>query len=408
VSVFTSRWAALAAMLVIVGVLVAGCGSSGGSSSSASSETTTATNEGESTPAASEEGGEGGEEASGSAAEGVKHAEEEVAKYSEPSPVPTAGPALKNVSSLQGKKVWLVPQSTQIPYFAAVVTGAKEAAKEAGLQLEVCNGDNTPSTMSACIEQAITGGGAGVIGDGITVESVQQAVHALEEHNIPYVQADLTQGPGTDKVAYAWNNSFLQAELAADKVIADSQGKANVLVIRHTDSSATEAFMKEGGLATLEKYCPECKVTEIETNAVNLQQLPGLVSAALVKEPEIDYVFPEFDLDVESVMSALQSLGKKLPIYSTTAQLSGLERIKAGNYQVADAGSNPAYMGWAAIDQVMRMMLGTEPNAEVPTQIRLFDEENVGEQELTNAAFVNGTWYGSEGFQKMFQELWGK
>ncbi len=403
-SLITSRWAALAVMLVIVGVLVAGCGSSGGSSSTESSETASAS-EAEGTPAASEEGEE---EAGGGAAEGVKHAEEEVAKYSAPSPVPTAGPALKNVSSLQGKKVWLVPQSTQIPYFAAVVTGAKEAAKEAGLELEVCNGDNTPSTMSACIEQAITGGGAGVIGDGITVESVQQAVNALGEHNIPYVQADLTQEAGDDKIAYAWNNSFLQSELAADKIIADSQGKANVLVVRHTDSSATEAFMKEGGLATLEKYCPECKITEVETNAVNLQQLPGLVSAALVKEPEIDYVFPEFDLDVESVMSALQSLGKKLPIYSTTAQLSGLERIKAKNYQVADAGSNPAYMGWAAIDQVMRMMLGTEPNAEVPTQIRLFDEENVGEQELTNAAFVNGTWYGSEGFQKMFQELWGK
>lgn len=402
-SVFTSRWAAFAAMLVIVGVLVAGCGSSGSSSSTESSESTSAS-EAESTTAASEEG----EEASGSAAAGLQHAEEEVAKYSAPSPVPTAGPALKNVSSLQGKKVWLVPQSTQIPYFAAVVTGAKEAAKEAGLELEVCNGDNTPSTMSACIEQAITGGGAGVIGDGITVESVQQAVNALGEHNIPYVQADLTQEAGNDKIAYAWNNSFLQAELAADKVIADSKGKANVLVIRHTDSSATEAFMKEGGLKTLETNCPECKITEVETNAVNLQQLPGLVSAALVKEPEIDYVFPEFDLDVESVMSALQSLGKKLPIYSTTAQLSGLERIKADNYQVADAGSNPAYMGWAAIDQVMRMMLGTEPNAEVPTQIRLFDAENVGELELSNAAFVNGTWYGSEGFQKMFLGLWGK
>ncbi|MFT3866421.1 MAG: substrate-binding domain-containing protein [Solirubrobacterales bacterium] len=389
----------LAAIVITAGLVIAGCGSSGSSSES----TTASSSESEAAGGATESGGEEGAGASA----GVERAEEMVAKYSEPSGVPNGGPALKNVSSLKGKKIWFVPQSTQIPYFAAVVTGAKEAAKEAGLQIEVCNGDNTPSTMSACIEQAITGGGAGVVGDGITVESVQQAVNALGEHDIPYVQADLTQEAGNDKIAYAWNNSFLQSELAADKIIEDSQGKANILVIRHTDSSATEAFMKEGGLATLEKNCSECEITEVETNAVNLQQLPGLVSAALVKEPEIDYVFPEFDLDVESVMEALQSLGKKLPIYSTTAQLSGLERIKANNYQAADAGSDPAFMGWAAIDQLMRMMLGTEPNAEVPTPVRLFDESNIDEQELTNAAFVDGSWYGAQGFQKMFLGLWG-
>jgi ribose transport system substrate-binding protein len=342
------------------------------------------------------------------AAAGLAYARAQVKEYSTHTGLPGSGPAIKGgIKSLKGKKVWFIPQSTEIPYQAAVVQGVESAAAAAGLKLEVCNGGGTPSTEAGCIQDAISGGGAGVAEDGITVGQVQQSVNALEAKHIPFVEGGLTQQAGNDKIAYAWNNSFLQSSLAADALIANSKGKADVLVIRHTDSPATEAFMDQGGLKQLKEYCPGCKTTTIDTNAAQLSQLTGDVSAALEKDPNINYILAAFDFDVSGIEGSLQSLDKKIPIYSTTGLLPGLEGIKDGSGEVADAGTNPAYAGWAIIDQLLRTMRKQPPNTTVPMPVRLFDKSNIGSFTLSNAAFNDGAWYGTSNFKKMFEKLWG-
>jgi ribose transport system substrate-binding protein len=343
-----------------------------------------------------------------STAAGIAYAKGQVKKYSHPTGVPKAGPKIKGgIKSLQGKTIFIIPQSTTIPYQAAVVQGMQSAAAAAGLQVQVCNGASTPSTESGCLQQAITSGAAGVASDGIEVGQVPQSIDALESAHIPFVQGGLTQAKGNDKVAYAWNDSFLQSRLAADAIIADSKGKANILIVRHTDSPATEQFMDQGGAAQIKKYCPKCHTTTIDTNAVELSQLTGQVSAALEANPNINYILAEFDFDVQSVSASLQSLDKQIPIISTTALLPGLENIENGNYEVADAGTDPAYAGWAIIDQLLRMMTGTKPNTKVPMPVRVFTKSNVSSLSLTSTDFTNGSWYGATGFQQMFLRLWG-
>lgn len=342
-----------------------------------------------------------------SKADGLAYAKAQVKAYSEHTGLPVAGPPIKGgIKSLKGKTIYFVPQSSLIPYQAAVVAGVQSAAAAAGLKLEVCNGGGSPSTEAGCFSQALTSGAAGVGEDGITVGQVQQSVDALSAKNIPFVEGGLTQGKGNDKVAYAWNNSFLQSSLAADALIAGTKGGAHVLVVRHTDSPATEAFMDQGGLAQIKQNCPDCKVTTIDTNASQLSQLTSQVSAALEKDPSINSILVAFDFDVSSVEASLQDLDKKIPIYGTTGLLPGLEGIKAGSGEVADAGTNPAYAGWAIVDQLLRMMRHQKPNTLVPMPVRLFTKANVGSFALTQAAFADGAWYGTANFKKMFERLW--
>ncbi len=341
------------------------------------------------------------------AAAGLAYAKTRVRAYSVKTGIPVPGPPIKGgIKSLRGKTIYFVPQSSLIPYQAAVISGVQSAAAAAGLKLEVCNGGGSPSTEAGCFSQAVTSGAAGVGEDGITVGQVQQSVDALSAKGIPFVEGGLTQGAGNDKVAYAWNNSFLQSSLAADALIANTKGKANVLVVRHTDSPATEAFMDRGGLAQIAKYCPGCKTTTIDTNAAQLSQLTSQVSAALEKDPGINAILVAFDFDVSSVEASLQDLDKHIPIYGTTGLLPGLEGIRAGSGEVADAGTNPAYAGWAIVDQLLRMMRHQKPNKTVPMPVRLFTKANVGSLSLTQTAFTNGGWYGTSNFKKRFEELW--
>jgi ribose transport system substrate-binding protein len=372
--------------LAAVALLAAACGSSSSSGGSGTSSTATS-----------------------AAAKGVAYAKAEIAKYGAvPAAVTAPGPALKDEASLKGKAVWFVPLGIDIPYFAAVTAGAQAAAKAAGVDMHVCDGNLNPSTITTCMNQAVTSGAAGVIADGYTPGFVQPAVNNLAAHHIPLVDADHAQGGGNDTFAYLGNNSYLQSQLAADWIIANSDGKADILAIENTEDPVTSSFILKGGIPQFTEHCPGCKLTVIKTTAEQLNLLPAEVDTALVQHPGIDYAFPEFDEDTGATISGLQQspVGKHVKISSATALLPDLQRIKDGSWQYADAGNNPAFVGWAGLDQLMRMMLKMPPVNNEWVPVRVFDTSNIGSVSLTTGAFQSGAWYGDTTYQQMFEKLW--
>ena len=347
--------------------------------------------------------------AGSAASAGVAYAKAQVATYEKvPAQVTAPGPALKNEASLHGKPVWFIPLGINIPYFAAVTAGAEAAGQAAGVKLHVCDGNLNPSTITTCMNQAITSGAAGVIADGFTPGFVQQGVNNLAAHHIPLVDADHAQGGGNDTLSYLGNNSYLQSQLAADWIIANSGGKADILAIENTEDPVTSSFLTQGGLPEFTKHCPGCKVKVIKTTAEQLNLLPSAIDTALVQDPKINYMFPEFDEDAGATIGGLQqsSHASSVKLSSATALLPDLQRIRSGSFQYADAGNNPAFVGWAALDQLMRMMLKMAPINNELVPVRLFDQANIGSVALTSAAFQSGAWYGNTGYQQMFESLW--
>jgi ribose transport system substrate-binding protein len=346
---------------------------------------------------------------SSSVATGVAYAQAQVAQYEKVPPVIKApGPPLTNEASLHGKAVWFIPLGINIPYFAAVTAGAEQAAKAAGVNMHVCDGNLNPSTITTCMNQAVTSGAAGVIADGYTPAFVQPAVNNLAAHHVPLVDADHAQGGGNDTLSYLGNNSYLQSELAADWIIANSNGKADILAVENTEDPVTSSFLTQGGLPQFTKYCPGCKVKVVKTTAEQLNLLPSAIDTALVQDPGINYVFPEFDEDVTATINGLQQApqGKSAKLSSATALLPDLQRIKDGSFQYGDAGNNPAFVGWAGLDQLMRMMLKMQPINNELVPVRLFDSANIGSVSLTSAAFQSGAWYGNTTYQQTFESLW--
>lgn len=332
-----------------------------------------------------------------------------VAQYSQvPQQVKPPGPPLKNAASLKGKSVWLVTLGTNIPYFAAVANGMQGAASAAGVSLHVCDGQLSPSTISSCLNQAVSAGAAGVIGDGFAIPFAQAAVNNVVAHHIPYVEADHEQGGGNDRIAYLGNNSYLQSELAADWIIANSKGKADVLVAENIEDPVTSSFLTQGGLPQFSSDCPACKIKVIHTTAEQLNNLPSAVGTSLVQDPNIDYVFPEFDEDVSAAMQGITQThhSTNIQVASATGLLPDLELIKKGQIQAADAGCNTNFFAWASLDDIMRMMLKMPPTDNENIPVRLFTKANVGGLALSGAAFQSGAWYGNTAFEQMFEKLW--
>jgi ribose transport system substrate-binding protein len=350
---------------------------------------------------------------------GVTAAKQRVAELMKPTTeFPPPGASLDNVKSLAGKTVWYIPITEKVEFFQAVTGGLKTALGKAGVKLRSCSGEANPSATAACVNQAVDARAGAIVLDAIPVAVAAQAFEAAKASNIPVLVTDqnppppgapgAVKGIGDDKLAYA---SFGAQELmrgVADWIIADSNGTANVLVTELTDSPSTQQWIRSGAIAEYKKYCPDCTTNVVKINIASLQQVPSAISAELARNPDTDYVQPQFDAVAQPVQQGVQQAGfaNKVKAASATGLLAGLQQVKQQGFIKADMGINYGYQGWAIADDLFRMMLG-EPPVEERIPQRLFTKENIGTIELTPQAEASGEWFGSTAFRDMFTKLWG-
>jgi ribose transport system substrate-binding protein len=214
------------------------------------------------------------------------------------------------------------------------------------------------------------------------------------------------QGNGTDKLAYALSQDTTQVAAVAEWAIADSHGKANALMETFTDSPSTIAY-GAAAQAAFKRDCPGCKVTVQKVGLANANLIPSQTSSALLKNPGINYVLPEFDAVLQPVSQGVQQAGftKKVKLGTSGGDLPALQQVKAGRL-AAEVGEDFPYAGWADADEVMRMMLGM-PVVTEHVPVRMFTASNIGSLRLTPAAQASGEWYGGNGYVAMFERLWG-
>lgn len=376
---------ALAGLSASVALALAACsggGSTSGSSSSASSST--------------------------SSAAAKKVAELEKAPGYD---IPTG--SVSNVASLKGKTVYYIPINQQAPQFAVTQTALEAALGKAGVKLQVCNGESTPTGIAACLTQATKAQAGAIITDAIPYVLAANAFAAAESAGIPVLNTDQVADsahPAAEKYGVIEAAGSRQMEAVADWIAADSNGKATIVVDESTDGPSPVAFV-EAGVKELKAVCPGCTVTINKISSANFSLIPSSTSSALLKTPNVGYVVSEFDQYLQPVQGGVQQAGKATSVkgVSGAAQLSGLQQLSNKNFLYADVGQGSAYQGWADADAVLRMMTGTS-GADLPTYtipIRLFTRDNVGDVTLTAAAQASGAWFGSTDYTTKFTSLWG-
>jgi ribose transport system substrate-binding protein len=347
---------------------------------------------------------------SATASGGTAAAVAAVAKYREGVSPDANIPALQGVQQLRGKTVMYMPIALTVPFFQAAIHGLTDSLGAVGVTLQTCDAKANPSAAAACLDQAVKQHVGAVVTDSVPQAFAAQAFAALEAANIPVVTVD--NGEGTSSATQAFVGgpaSSLQSALTADWVIADSKGKADVLLLEIVDSPASKSYVEDGALPEFKKQCPDCTVTVEKSTTSDLQNVPSLISTALVRDPNINYVYAEFDIDVPAVVQGLQtgSAGSKVKVVSTTGVLTSLQLIASGQHQVADVAQNGDEEGWAAADQAFRLMLGQPARTGVNGSIRIFDATNITSLQLTAENAASGAFFGKNSYRDDYLTAWG-
>lgn len=320
------------------------------------------------------------------------------------------GPAF-DASAIAGKTVYYIPATLQVPVLKVIGEHLTDALSNVDATIQVCDGKANPADISSCVAQAIGADAGAVVTAGITPEFAPTAFADLAAAGIPWVQGLTAPAGDADpsQVAYVTENQVLLQSWSTNWVIADSDAKANVLVIKLTDTPATTMWADMGILATYEKGCADCVVEVIEINSGQLDRLQSLISSTLVANPDITYIQAQFDQFLPAVTQGIQSSARDdVTVASVDGFLSTLQEMEAGGNIASAVAYNKAALGWYLADAAARLAAGQPAvqNLDFPFR-RAFNESNLGNLTLTPEAEASGEWFGDADYQAGFLELWG-
>ena len=173
----------------------------------------------------------------------------------------------------------------------------------------------------------------------------------------------------------------LAGRLEANAVIAQSGGRADVLVITSDDARSTRPLVR-GLRSELATRCPACKIRTVDVPIPDWATgIRTEVQSALVRDPGINYVIPIYDSMSQFAIPAIAAGGAsgrvKVDTFNGTPFV--LKLLQSHDVVAMDAGESLAWVGWASMDQVFRVLAGEAPASSEHTPIRVFDSTNVGE-----------------------------
>jgi ribose transport system substrate-binding protein len=311
--------------------------------------------------------------------------------------------------ALDGATVYYVPLTAQVRGFSLTGDALEDALGTQHAHLATCDGKADPSTIAACVNQAVGARAAAIVLDSIPYAMAANALDAARAKGVHVVVTNQVvddRHPADGTLGYVPGPGTQMLLEAADWIAADSGGKATVVLQKSTDNASTVAYA-DAAATELATRCPGCKVVTAQISASNFSLVAPATSAAIVQAGDAGYVLCAFDNFLQATTTAVQQSGRagSIKVVSTAAQLSSLKTIGSSGVPAADVGENFAYQGWADADAAFRLLVGDPvPSYDVPT--RLFTAANVGELDLTESAEASGTWYGPTDFAQRFTALW--
>jgi ribose transport system substrate-binding protein len=387
------RWMAPGAA-VAAAALLAACSSSSTSSTSAPASSAAA----------------GGSSSASSSAPGVAAAQAAVTQFEATTttyPVPTA--PISGVSKLKGKTVYYIPLVAAIPGFVVTAATMKTALAAAGVKLQVCDAQGQPSGLASCVAQATTAGAAGIVTDAVPYAMAENAFNAAKAKGVPIIITDQIPPAGTpantDAVTYV-PGVVNQPTQVFNWVVANSGGKANLIIAEEADSPSSIAYVTNA--MPVLKACTGCTDTLKTITATTNSQLASATSANLLASPSATYYYTEFEDSLDPTVQGIQQANKtNISLAVAGGSTDGLGRLASGSGPVkAVVAVDQAFAGWALSDEILRLAAKSAPVTETFPS-RLFTADNIGSIKVDAADQASGAWFGNNSYQAAFKQLWG-
>lgn len=289
------------------------------------------------------------------------------------------------------------------------VIGAQHAAEALGWGFQAYDGGGDPAKMNAAILNAIAWG-ANVIGfTAIDPNLVQAGLQAAKAANVLVVSGSsglsepntYTYPQGALQFAFDVGPDYAQmGRDEADWIINDSGGKAVVAIWGDYEFPSVlahmlplEAELKAAGIKTY----PIIKFTSSTVATTLGQETVGWLKS----HPDVTYMYSPYDPAAGFQVPAMAQAGlTNVKLVSILGDQQNVEFIRQGQVQIADAAYDNEYMGYAIVDQAIRLLNKQElshPIGENLPYVML---------DKTNLPAAGSDWHAPFDYKSEFLKLW--
>jgi ABC-type sugar transport system substrate-binding protein len=185
-----------------------------------------------------------------------------------------------------------------------------------------------------------------------------------------------------------------------------------VLPTNDKEFASTKAIV-DGAVGVI-KQCSGCSVKPAEFFVASTigNGLGARIASDLQRDPSINYVIGAFDPAVSDMVPAIQNagIGSRVKIISNVGLEQNLGYIRDGNVQAADVVFDNQYVGYAAVDQMIRTLAGKPlSNSTGESDPRYIYNENVPYHLVTkaNVGDPKQPWRADISTVTRFNKLWG-
>jgi len=300
-------------------------------------------------------------------------------------PLPPEGP-----SAAKNKMIVFIAEDLRHGGTLGVGTGVCEAAAAIGWQCQVVDIGSLDARREAIFAKVFALKPDGIVLGGIESRSNLRYLERFKSADIPIVGWHVAPFPGevagTPIVVNVTTDSREVAKVAAHYVIADSDGKASVILFN--DSRFAIAQKKTDIMAQIIGECEGCNVLEIldvSLDSVGVQ-MPEIISALLSRyDEQWNYSLGINDLYYDNSVTSLVLAGKEpagMP-YNVSAgdgSASAFMRIRSNSYQKATVPEPLLFHGWQLVDELNRIFRKQPPSGYV-TPPHIVTRDNIWEQD---------------------------
>jgi ribose transport system substrate-binding protein len=296
-------------------------------------------------------------------------------------------------------------QCTDGPQCVQIGQGLQAAAAAAGwnvktLSFQLAN----PATLVAGLQTALQYHPAATVFLGPPYATWSSVVPAYTSAKVALLPIGVGPAPTSSTLLPEVNGIPYREQVAdalANWVVADSNGKAHILLLDVPAFAVLSSFVSSFK-ATVSSRCPDCSVSLVNATVpqFDANQLNGVIETAIQKDPSINY-FVSPDAFINGLPQALAGAGlaNRVKIAGNSYGTEQIADIKAGT-ESAWIGTPIEYFGWLAMDSILRDTQGmaVQANAALPTQ--LITKANV--DSLKSTEYYNPPF----DYQAQFSKIW--
>jgi ribose transport system substrate-binding protein len=310
---------------------------------------------------------------------------------------------------MRGKKVMIIPVTSQIPITQVLTASMAREAKRVGFTFTNWQNQGKADQWIQGIQQAISQKYDVVdllaIPPAVLKPQIDQArragVKVISSHFAGFGWQPPKYIDGAVRLPY-----FEVGQILAAWAVVQTNGKANVLSIVANDLVSSADVIK-GMRSVFARDCKGCKLDIVDVPTVEwANKVQGEVQSGLQRNPNVNYVLPIYDAMTSFVSAALRVSGKagKVQQASFNGTPFVLEAVKKGDVQM-DIGENEDWIARAMLDADMR----AAADLRVPSShyrgapLYIFTKRNVAKAG-TPPHPAKG--YGSA-YRTGFDKLWG-